>query len=191
MAACLLLELRLLAGWSPAGAGEPIRSFAGWFELVNVEDRLAYLTGADLVAPHMLGSLVAAWPQAARAQSAGELREALRGSAWGDPGGESPQAIHLGLRIGWARRVSHAAPEARSWFGGRAGAPDRARAIPDRPRRRTSCSRCGRASSGSSWAPARTLAEFAAAIPARASWPLQGATEPQELWRLEAAWWRR
>jgi hypothetical protein len=190
VASCLLLDLRLLAGWSPAGAGEPIRSFAGWFEMVNVEDRLAYLTGADMVAPHVLGSLLSAWPQAVRAGSAGELRAALRGSAWGDPGGDSPQAIHLGLRVGWARRVARAVPEARSWAAGAlALLVARERFLIARPADELLALRPRELGSG--WAQARTLAEFAAAIPARASWPLAGATEPQELWRLEAGWWRQ
>jgi hypothetical protein len=189
VASRLLLELRLLAGWLPAGAGELIRSFAGWFELVNVEDRLAYLGGGDLVEPLWLGSLISAWPQAVRAQSASELRAALRESAWGDPGGESAQAIHLGLRLAWARRVGRAAPEARSWVAGAVALLlARERFISGR----SADDLHGRwpREVGSSWAEARTLEEFGAAIPTRAAWPLAGATNPRELWRVEAGWWR-
>jgi hypothetical protein len=186
----LLLELRMLAGWLPAGAGELIRSFAGWFELVNVEDRLAYLNGAGLIDPLSLGSLISAWPHAVRAQSTSELRAALRNSAWGDPGGDSAQAIHLGLRVAWARRVARAAPETGSWVAGALAlliARERfisGRSADDllsfRPREL-----------GSNWAPARTLEEFVAAVPARAAWPLAGVTGPHGLWRCEAGWWRR
>jgi hypothetical protein len=190
VAARLLLEMRLLAGWLPAGAGELIRSLAAWFELVNIEDRLAYLAGADLIDPLPLGSLVSAWPQAVRAQSAGELRTALRRSAWGDPGGESAQAIHLGLRLAWARRVARAAPETVAWVAGAlALLVARERFISGRP----AADHVGPLPRqlGSTWDEARTLEQFVAAIPARAAWPLAGATEPHELWRCEAGWWRR
>jgi hypothetical protein len=186
----LLLELRLLAGWLPAGAGELIRALAGWFELVNLEDRLAYLNGSDLIDPLALGSLVSAWPQAQAAQSAGELRAALRRSAWGDPGGESAQAIHLGLRIAWANRIRRAAPEAGLWVAGAlALLLARERFISNRPADDIVTHDPGEL--GSNWKATRTLEEFVAAIPSRASWPLEGMGDPGELWRSEAGWWRR
>jgi len=43
---------------------------------------------------------------------------------------------------------------------------------------------------GSFWGEARTLEEFVMAIPTRAAWPLAGVTDPRELWRVEAGWWR-
>ncbi len=190
VAARLLLELRLLAGWLPAGAGELIRSLAGWFELVNVEDRLAYLTGAPLTDPLPLGSLISVWPQAVRAQSASELRVALRHSAWGDPGGESAPAIHLGLRLAWARRVARTVPEAGSWVAG-ALALLLARELFISGRPAGDIAGLAPRQLGSNWAGAHTLGEFTAAIPARAAWPLVGVTDPHELWRCEAGWWRR
>jgi hypothetical protein len=190
VALCLLLEVRLLAGWLPAGAGELVRSFAAWFELVNVEDRLGYLSGADLVDPLPLGALVSAWPRALRAQSATELRAALRGSAWGDPGDESAEAIHLGMRLAWARRIARAAPETRAWAAGALAilvARERfigGRSADDLPGHRLR-------ELGSGWTHARSLDEFASALPYRASWPLVAATEPRDLWRAETGWWRR
>ena len=103
----VLWHLRVLAGWVPPGALEPVRALAAWFELVNVDDRLAYLAGGELpaaVRARRAGGGVAARRPARRA--AAELRAALAGSPWGDPGRRTTRpAIRLGLRLAWARRV--------------------------------------------------------------------------------------
>ena len=57
VASVLLLELRLLLGWLPRGCSELVRSLGAWFELVNVEDRLAYLRGGPLQPAFELGAL--------------------------------------------------------------------------------------------------------------------------------------
>jgi hypothetical protein len=132
VAARTLLWLRTLAGWLPRGALETVRALGAWFELVNVENRLAYLHGSGLRAPFEVGALSTSWPRIALAQSPNELRDALRGSVWGDPGGEDPAAVHLGLRLAWARRVLGSVPEAAPWAGD-ALALLRAREPIDRP----------------------------------------------------------
>ena len=66
VAAATLLHFRLLAGWLPPGSAEFLRSLVGWYELVNVEDRLAYLHGAELRQPFDLGGLASVWPRASR-----------------------------------------------------------------------------------------------------------------------------
>jgi hypothetical protein len=115
VAASTLFALRVLAGWLPRGAIEVVRSLAAWFELANIEDRLAYLLGGDLLPPYELGALTAAWPRVALAQTPAELRLALGSSVWGDPGREDVGQIHLALRLAWARRVVAVAPEAGPW----------------------------------------------------------------------------
>ena len=185
-----LTELRLLAGWLPLGAGELVRALGGWFELVNVEDRLAYLGGAELVAPLPLGSLSSVWPRAAAAGSAGEIRAALRGSVWGDPGGEDPAAIHLGMRLALARRIARTAPEARAWAAGAAALMvARERFLGGGGR--TQVAAAAVPELGAAWAQAATLDVFVRALPPRAAWPFGDVSDPLELWRLEAGWWRR
>ena len=190
VADCLLLELRLLTGWLPVGAGELVRSLAAWFELVNIEDRLTYLLGGELRTPSTLGALGSAWPRVAVAETPAELREALRASAWGDTRGERADMIHFALRLAWARRVYASAPEARAWVAG-AVAILLARELfvsgrPIEPGRSPLLRDLG-----PSWSKKRTLAEFTQALPPRAAWSLAGLTEPQELWRAETGWWRR
>ncbi len=185
-----LLDLRLLAGWLPRDALGLLRALAAWFELANLEDRVAYLDGAPLREPFELGSLAGAWPRAAETQSIGELRQALAPTAWGDPGGETAAELGLGLRLAWARRVADAAPAAHAWAAGVvallaartlfvAGLPVEALPL---PRIRLL---------GGTWQAARTFARFVEALPPVAAWALAGTETPEQLWLAEARWWAR
>lgn len=186
----VLLELRLLAGWLPSEALSLVRTLAGWYELVNLEDRVAYLGGAPLRPPFDLGSLGAAWPRASAAQSLAELRSALASSPWGDPGGDTPAELSFGLRLAWAHRIAKNAPEALPWAAGAtallvarelfvAGLPVDILPVPEVRLL------------GSAWPAATAYEQFVAALPAQAAWALEPATEPELLWRAEARWWVR
>ncbi len=185
-----LLDLRLLAGWLPGDALGLVRALAGWYELANLEDRLAYLGGAPLRQPFELGSLAAVWKQAAAAQSLEELRRALAASAWGDPGGETPAELGLGLRLAWARRAAAEAPEAAAWAAGAAalllarelfvvGLPVEILPLPTFQLL------------GPGWRNAGTFARFVDELPPDAAWALTGIATPAELWLAEARWWAR
>lgn len=190
VAATFLLHLRLLSGWLPPGQAGFLRVLAAGLELVNIEDRLAYLHGAELRSPFDLGGLASAWPVASQALSPAELRAALARSAWGDPGGETPEAVHLGLRLSLARRVLAEAPELRDLVAGavalllarelfvigRPVEPLLDHPLPGLP---------------GGWERARTLEELAASLPPQAAWALTGVDRAEELWQAEAAWWRR
>jgi hypothetical protein len=187
IAATVLLRLRLLAGWLPPGAIGAVRALAGWFELVNIEDRLAYLLGHEPLPPFELGSLTLAWPAVQGAQTPAELREALAASAWGDPGGEEPSVVHVFLGLAWARRVLAEAPEAGEWVGGAlaillARGLLRGGEIPS--------PRVG-AILGVGWERATTVQALARSLPREAAWALDGIGGPDELWRAEARWWAR
>jgi hypothetical protein len=190
LAAKTLLDLRLLAGWLPRDALGLLRALTAWFELANLEDRVAYLEGAPLRQPFELGSLASAWPRAAEAQSIAELRQALAPTAWGDPGGETPAELGLALRLAWARRIADAAPAAQGWAAGAVallaarvlfvtGLPVEALPV---PRIRLL---------GATWPAAGTFARFVEALPPDAAWALDGTETPEQLWRAEARWWTR
>jgi hypothetical protein len=187
IAGTLLLHLRLLAGWLPPAGVGVVRALAGWFELVNVEDRLAYLLGHEPEHPFELGSLSVSWPALSRAQTPGDLRAALAASAWGDPGSEEPVDVHVSLRAAWARRVLAEAPEAHDWVGG-ALALLAARGLV-----RGAALRSAALTPllGTAWERAQTVQALAAALPANAAWALEGCGDPADLWRAEAAWWSR
>ena len=112
IAETLLLHLRLLAGWLPPAGVGAVRALAGWFELVNVEDRLCLPPGARARALVRAGQPLRVLALASRAQTPGDLRAALAASSWGDPGSEEPEDVHVSLRAAWARRVLAEAPEA-------------------------------------------------------------------------------
>jgi hypothetical protein len=190
IAASTLLELRVLAGWLPRTAVELMRALSAWFELANIEDRLAYLAGAEARPPFELGALGVAWPRAASSQTTAEVRSAVAASLWGDPGDETPAAIHSWLRVAWARRLAEEAPEAREWIAGAlallVGRDVVAGAVP-RERARRTASRL----LGSGWERADTLGQLAVALPASAAWALEGVARPADLWRAEVRWWAR
>jgi hypothetical protein len=187
VAGTTLLHLRLLSGWLPPGGAELLRVLAAWYEIANVEDRLAYLLGAEHRPPFDLGSLATAWPRASRALTPAELREALAGSAWGDPSGERPDEVHLGLRSAWASRLATEVPETgRLVAGGLALLLARELFVSGRP-----LELFGQrfSEAGAGWERARTFAELAAGLPARGAWVLERIEGPDDLWRAEVAWW--
>lgn len=190
IAETVVWHVRVLAGWVPPPALEPMRALAAGFELANVEDRLAYLAGGELPTPLELGGLARAWPHLAAAQSVADLRAGLARSPWGDPGGDEPAVIGLGLRLAWARRVLGAVPEAAAWAaGGVALLLARELLLAGRPAEALVALRPPGV--GSRWPQADDLGSLRAALPTAAAWVLAGIEDPAELWRAEAGWWRR
>jgi hypothetical protein len=189
VAASLALRVRTLTAWLPRDAAGGLRALAAWFELANVEDRLAYLEGAELRSPYELGVLSSIWRDAAAAQSVEELRRLLARSSWGDPGCDDREGVHLALRLAWARRVSAQAPVARPWAAGAVAillAAElfvAARPVDDDLVRRVGL--------GRSWPRAGSVAGLRELLPSRAAWALEGVDDEAQLWRAELAWWRR
>jgi hypothetical protein len=190
IAETVLWNVRVMSGWTPPGALEPVRALAAWFELVNLEDRLAYLAGGELPTPFVLGGLGAAWSHVAGVQSAAELRAALAGSPWGDPGGDDAAGIRLGLRLAWARRVLRSVEEAGAWAAG-AVALLVARELflahheaGDLLARRPP-------GVGVAWAGPGDVAALREVLPPSAAWVLRDVEDTAGLWRAEVAWWRQ
>jgi len=187
VAAAVLLAARVLAAWLPRDAAVGLRALASWFELVNIEDRIAYLSGGELRPAFELGVLASAWQSAAETSSLEELRRLLGRSAWGDVGGDDPRELHLALRLAWAKRVAGQVPAAQAWaagavaillaaemfVAGRFFDPPAARGL----------------GLGDSWPGAGTVAELRRRLPRNAGWTLDGIDEPADLWRAEIIWW--
>ena len=115
VAATVLWDLRVLAGWLPPDGVRLLRLLAGWFEIANVDELLQALAGRPAVAEYQLGALATAWPRLRTARTPTELRVALAASAWGDPGAESGREIRYWMRIRWAERVAASQDQARNW----------------------------------------------------------------------------
>ncbi|MGZ4307300.1 MAG: hypothetical protein ACXVSL_20805 [Solirubrobacteraceae bacterium] len=185
-----LWHVRVLAGWMPPGALELVRALVAWFELANTEDRLAYLSGADMVSPFALGGLATMWPQLAVTHSAAEVRALLSGSQWGDPGADDRRAIGLGLRFSWARRVMASVPEVGGWAAGAVGL------LLARELFMVGCPADSLAAHrppgvGTAWSHASRVDVLRGLLPAQAAWPLAGVESAADVWRGEVAWWRR
>ena len=182
------LQLRVLAAWLPPGGAVGLRALAAWLELANVEDRLAYLAGGELHAPFELGVLSTAWGAAGSAQSVEEVRSALAGSSWGDPGSSDPQEIGLALRLAWARRVAAQVPEAQPWAAGAVAILVAEELLVGEAR--TGALLARQAQFATAWPAARTVADLRDQLPG-GGWALEGIDEPADLWRAELRWWRR
>lgn len=190
VAGTLLLHMRVLAAWLPPAGAAALRALAAWFELANVQDRLAYQLGAPLEKPFELGGLSTAWSRLSQTQTPAELRDALAHSAWGDPGGDGPEQLHLALRLAWAERLLAAAPElAELVSGGLALLTARELFAAGRPLELLA----GRPvpTLGSDWQTARTFPELVTRLPGRASWAVAGVDGADALWLSELAWWSR
>jgi hypothetical protein len=191
IASVILWNLRVLAGWLPGDGVRLLRALAGWFELANVEELLQAMAGRPAGDEFALGALATAWPRLRRAASPAGVRAVLAASAWGDPGGETAEAVLRGMRSRWAARVAAVGDPARSWAAGAealllAGQ----RFAPGREAHDTGTDGApgmlGPAAVG-----AATLDELGRRLPARARWVLAGISAPGDLWRAEAAWWAR
>ena len=188
VAATLLWHLRVLSGWLPPPGGELLRVMAAWFEIANVQDRMAYFAGEPYRPPFELGGLWTAWPALARTRSAEQMRQALAGSLWGDPGSSEPAAIAAAMRAAWAGRLAAAVPEAAGWARS-AAALLLAREASRGGSPATALGRIARL--GDSWPRMSSPPDLAGLLPADLRWVLSGVDRTEDLWQAESRWWSR
>jgi len=182
----VLWEMRVLAGWLPAGGTRLLRALAAGFELENIRGLAARLDGAPERPAYALGALATAWPRLSATDSPAELHEALGRSAWGDPGDGGSAALADALRVSWLRALASAAPEAKPWAA-RAAALTAARLVlvdAERPSERLQ--RLARPLIGEGWVQARDCGALREALPVSVRGVLDGIEEPTRLWRAEA-----
>lgn len=167
----LLWRLRVLAGWLPGEGVEMVRALAAWFEIANIEDRLAQIQGSPAVGPFALGTLGVVTRRLGGAATVDDVRTLLSGSYWGDPGPGDALSVRWRLRRRWLRWITISAPEALPLAA--------AAAALYRARERTS----GRGGDGSptTWT-----------VRSPRGWEGVDSAEidAERLWDLEAGWWR-
>ena len=191
IAATLLWNLRVLAGWQPATGADALRRLAGWFEIANVDEHLQALCDEPAEPPFQLGTLATAWPRLAATGSRDALRGALTASPWGDPGGTAPREIQMAMRMRWAERVADGVESARPWAAGATALLVASEQLASgRPLPAAAAASAGRII-GRAAVAAASLAELHATLPRAARWVLDGTTDPAELWTAEVRWWRR
>jgi hypothetical protein len=166
----LLWQLRILAGWLPSEGVEMIRSCVAWFEIRNVEDRIAYLAGAPAQTPFELGRLGIVSRTLQTTGSGADIRRLLAASSWGDPGAEDAYSVRTWMRHRWHRRVRDAAAELRVW----ADAAAWLLAVRERLAHRPG---------------AELLASDRPRLPSNWEWVSSTPWTGADLWRAEERWW--
>jgi hypothetical protein len=187
----VLWDLRVLAGWLPPGGRQLMQPLVAWFEIANIDELLQRLTGRPAGDYFDLGALATAWPRLQGAGSAAELRAALAGSAWQDPGGASERALRIGVRARWAERAAAVGKPAQDWAAGAVAlllASERFGAGRG-PEPALQAAAAGLL--GARCADAASLEELRGSLPRRLAWVLAGVASPADLWRAETVWWNR
>ena len=198
VAATLLWDLRVLAGWLPRRGVDMLRRLCAAFEVANVDELVAVMFGRAAEPFYELGSLATTWPRLREAGDVASLRRVLSASIWGDPGDSTPAAIGLGMRARWLVRAE-AVPPARTWIEGAAVLTFVGATCADARISDAVLSNLDRAAPG--LAAARVgdhdLPSFRAQLPPwLRDWlpepVLAGDSDPdQALWLAWGAWWRR
>ncbi|BBX82647.1 hypothetical protein MAUB_05200 [Mycolicibacterium aubagnense] len=194
LAATVLWHLRVLAGWQPRPGAGTLRLLAGWFEIANICAHARAVSGGENgenEALFALGALGTAWSRLRATSSVAELRHVLTETPWGDPGGDSPSDIAVGVGFAWARRVVVAVPEANDWAcGGAALLVARRRFLEGRLLELPAQTNAERILGRRAMA-AGSLQEFTSRLPPPARWALSGTADVGELWQAEFRWWSR
>jgi hypothetical protein len=191
VASAVLWDLRVLAGWLPGGGGQLMRPLAGWFEIANIDELVQRLAGRPAGDFFELGALATAWPRLRDASTRADLRAALAGSPWRDPGGDSERNLRIGVRARWAERVATVDSHARDWAAAAVAlllASERFAAGRVAP---PVLLAAAVSLLGQRPADAASVDEMRRSMPRRLAWVLDGVLSPADLWRAEAAWWSR
>jgi len=181
----VLWQLRVLAGWLPAGGTRLVRAAAAAFERENILDLARRLDGGPERPEHALGALATAWPRLRASTTRDELDRALRRSPWGDPGEGGPANLADVLQIGWLRELAAAAPQARPWAATAAALTVGRLVLVDHSRPSPRLGRLVRPLIGEAWADVGDLAGLRGTLPLALRGVLVGIDRPQELWRAE------
>lgn len=189
--ACLLWQLRVLAGWQPRAGVRIVRTLAGWFVLANIVDHARRLADAAVPRPYRLGALDTGWSRLSATTTPAQLRAMLGASPWGDPGGTSPATIALACELGWATRVATEVPDAAEWAIGAAALVAARAWFAEEVRPPARAAERAARLLGADPSAGGSLAEFAGALRQSARWALSDVDTPDQLWRAEARWWAR
>jgi hypothetical protein len=196
IAATLLWNMRVLAGWAPSAGISMLRVATAWFEIANIEARFRAADAGDQAAgdnaaPFDLGGLATSWRRLADISQDHALREELATTWWGRADDDSARAIGLTMRTRLLDRASSGVPGARAWACGAAAlllAREQLLAERELP---PGVRRVLGKILGTAAVDARSLTALQEALPRSASWALVGVNQPADLWLAEAHWWTR
>ena len=185
-------NLRVLAGWVPTGSLAMLRALVGEFEIDNIDAHLRHLESGSAPPPLELGALAIAWPRVQSCSTPDEVRDVLRFSSWGDPGGAdavSPRGRPSGV-VGSTSPATRA--RCRAMGAGRSSHRGRPRALRVRSRaQHRSPHRRSTVSSVASGGRPRRSANSSTLSGLRPVGSSMEWTTPNDLWHAEGAWWTR
>ena len=202
VAASLLWNMRVLAGWLPRGRVDVVRLFAAGYEVANLDEHLWTLQhfpaphGEPANPPYSLGTLETSWSRLSSTSTLTAIAEVLETSRWQLRGCRTPREFHLGLRLAWADAVVAGVPEAAGWARAAAALLVlkevllEGRSLTEPLALRASYV-LGPAFVGALGTRLVDLAGLRDGLPSGARWVLDGLDQSQDLWRGEAAWWHR
>lgn len=191
VAATMLWNTRVLAGWAPAEGIAMMRVLAGWHEIANIEARIRARFGASVEPLFRLGGLSVGWTKIVSSTSTAELCDRLATTPWGRPDDESARTIGLTLRASLLQRASATLPGCGEWISAAAAL------LLVRERLHTGASLPARAAHvfstllGSEALEAPPLPPLLESLPAAARWPFVDVAAEDDLWRAESHWWAR
>lgn len=196
VAASVLWEIRILAGWMPSGGTPIARAVVAAFERENCHDHLRRVTArspglaASVPEPFDLGSLATAWHRVRSTTTAGELGAELAASPWGEVPVEDPAALRDALAAAWLRRAADDIPGVEPLAVSAAVLlVARTLLLEGRLPGDRACTDLN-ALLGSRWSTAGSIEDLRGALDRPARQVLAGVAAPDQLWRAEVALWQ-
>ncbi|MCV7090053.1 hypothetical protein [Mycobacterium interjectum] len=202
VAASLLWNMRVLAGWLPRGRVDVVRLAVAGYEVANLDEHLWTLQhpsephGEPANPPYSLGTLGTSWSRLSATTTLTGIAEVLETSRWQLRGCLTPREFHLGIRLAWADAVVAGVPEASGWARAAAALLVLKEVLLEgrrlsEPLALRASYVLGPAFVGAVAGRSPGLAGLRDGLPPDARWVLDGLDQGQELWRGEAAWWHR
>ena len=202
VAASLLWNMRVLAGWLPRGQVDLVRLFAAGFEVANLDEHLWTLQhfstprGEPADQPYSLGTLESSWSRLSSTTTLTGIAEVLEMSRWRLRGCRTPRELHLGLRLAWADALAVGVAEAAGWARAAAALLVLKEVVLEGRRLTEPLALRASGVLGPAFVDALSprlvdLAGPRGSLPSGDRWVLDGLDRGQDLWRGEAAWWHR
>jgi hypothetical protein len=191
VAATLLWNMRVLAGWAPPAGISMLRVATAWFEIANIEARFHGPDAGEGSPPFDLGGLATSWRRLAHVSRDRALRDELATTWWGRADDDAARTVGLAMRCRLLDRAAAGIPGARAWASGAAAIVVAREQFLDERELPPGVRRVLGKILGTNAVDARSLGALQETLPRSASWALDGVGQPEDLWLAEARWWTR
>jgi hypothetical protein len=184
-----LWQIRVLAGWLPAGGTVLARAVVAAFERENLMGHLGLLAGGTAPPPFDLGTLATAWNRVRPTTTTDAALMEISASPWGklEPGDLS--AVRDQLTAAWLRRLILVAPSARPWARTAAVLLVARSQVVEGRRLPEPAAAQLTGLLGSRYASARTIDDLRETLVPTARRVLDAVASPEQLWRADASLW--